>query len=193
MSNYLDISNINYFDSIFSTPTDASFNSNQYNFYSDVNDSLDELNEPVQDNLKQIQINTYYYKKYKSENRILYFIMIVIIIIIIISFIKAKILFFNDTLYSVIISIILAYSILYILNSLWLIMFKDNKNYDENQHMFNLKVDQIENKINIEKYKSCTNKRQSGYSDNSNDLDDLDDSDQPISYNISDLMNELNN
>ena len=75
-------------DASFSTPTDLSFNPNQYTFYKQVEKNLTALNKPINENVKQIQINTYYYKRYKSENQLLYFINIVLVFVIIISFIK---------------------------------------------------------------------------------------------------------
>ena len=111
-----------------------SINQNQLKFYNQVNDNLISKKN---DNLRQVQINTYYYKKYKHENQLLYFIMIVCIIIIIIALIKQQVPFLDDLAYSVIIGTILTISFIYILYFLWNFIYKDNHNYDEDQYLFN--------------------------------------------------------
>jgi hypothetical protein len=151
--------------------------SNEYKFYTQVNDSLEELNDPIEDKLKQIQINTYYYKKYKSENQILYFIMIVVVVIIIISLIK-NIVPFLDAAYSVIVSIILGFSLLYIINSIWQLIHKDNQNFDEDDYRFDSDVSHIANSINADQYKECAKP-----SKVKTTVD--------VSYNVSDLLNEI--
>jgi hypothetical protein len=123
-------------DASFSTPTDLSFNPNQNTFYKQVEKNLTALNEPINENVKQIQINTYYYKRYKSENQLLYFINIVLVFVIIISFMKKKFPFIDDFAYSIIIGTILALSILYIIYNLWIIFNKDDKNYDEYNYLY---------------------------------------------------------
>jgi len=107
---------------------------NQIKFYNQVNDNL---TSKKNDHLKQVQINTYYYKRYKSENQLLYFIMIVCVIIIIIALIKQRVPFFDDYAYSTIIGIILSFSLIYISYSLWCLVYKDNHNYDEDDYLFN--------------------------------------------------------
>jgi hypothetical protein len=107
---------------------------NQLKFYNQVNDNL---TSKKNDHLKQVQINTYYYKRYKSENQLLYFIMIVCVIIIIIAVIKQRVPFFDDYAYSIVIGIILSFSLMYILYSLWCLIYKDNHNYDEDDYLFN--------------------------------------------------------
>jgi len=111
-----------------------SINPNPIKFYNQVNDNLISKKN---DHLRQVQINTYYYKRYKSENQLLYFIMIVCVIIIVISLIKQRVPFFDDFAYSIIIGIILSISFIYILLSLWRIIYKDNYNYDEDDYLFN--------------------------------------------------------
>jgi hypothetical protein len=106
----------------------------QNKFYNQVNDYL---TSKKNDHLRQVQINTYYYKRYKSENELLYFIMISCIIIIIIALIKQRVPFFDDYAYSIIIGIILSFSFMYIVYSLWCLIYKDNHNYDEDQYLFN--------------------------------------------------------
>jgi len=127
-------------DASFSTPTDLSFNPNQYTFYKQLEKNLTALNEPINENVKQIQINTYYYKRYKSENYLLYFINIVLIFVIIISLIKKKFPFIDDYAYSIIIGTILALSIVYIVYNLWIILNKDDKNYDEHNYLYTTNI-----------------------------------------------------
>ena len=103
-------------------------------FYNQINNNL---TSKQNNHLRQVQINTYYYKRYKSENWLLYFIMIICVIIIIISLIKQRVQFFDDYAYSIIVGIILSFSFIYILYYLWSIIYKDNHNYDENQYLFN--------------------------------------------------------
>jgi predicted membrane channel-forming protein YqfA (hemolysin III family) len=152
--------------------------SNEYKFYSEVNDTLNELNEPIQNEVKQIQINTYYYKKYKSKNQILYFIMIVLVIIILISLIKSVVPFIDENAYSIILSIILGFSLLYIIYSIWHLVHKDNQNFDEDQYMFDEDVNHIANVINADKYKECAKPIKKSI-----DVD--------VSYNVNDLLNEI--
>ncbi len=91
----------------------------------------------LNEHLKQVQVNTYYYKRYKSENRLLYFIMFICFIIISIALIKRKMPFFDDLSYSIIVGIILGLSLLYIGYNIYLLMHKDNINYDEDDYKFN--------------------------------------------------------
>ena len=66
---YLDISNSN----------DPNFpdinNESQINFYKSINTLI--KNPSYKDTLYSIKWNTYYYKKYKAENNLLYFIMFI--------------------------------------------------------------------------------------------------------------------
>lgn len=104
--------------------------------------NVDNINKDrhFNEDLKQIKVNTYYYKKYKSENEILYFIMFMCFIIISISLIKKKILFFDDLSYSIIVGIIMALSLLYISHSIYILFHKDNLNYDEDDHAMTSKI-----------------------------------------------------
>jgi heme/copper-type cytochrome/quinol oxidase subunit 4 len=149
---YLDISNV-ITDSIFGTPNDSQYNPNQYKFYTQVNSSLNGLTTPLNEDLRQLQINTYYYKRYKSENNLLNFIMVVFIIIIIIALIKKQTPFFDDLSYSIIVGTILGIALLYIVYSIYLLMHKDDYNYDEDDYadyMFNTDIDICNNHINSE-------------------------------------------
>lgn len=93
----------------------------------------------LNEDLKKVQVNTYYYKRYKSENQILYFIMIMCFIIISIALIKKKITSFDDLSYSIIVGIILALSLFYISYSIYLLTYKDEVNYDEDNYPYTSK------------------------------------------------------
>lgn len=93
----------------------------------------------LNEHLKQVHVNTYYYKRYKSENKLLYFIMFICFIIISIALIKRKNPFFDDLSYSIIVGIIMGLSLLYIGYYLYLLIHKDNINYDEDDYKFNPK------------------------------------------------------
>ena len=130
---YTDISFV-ITDASFATPSDMTFNSKQYRFYKNVEKNLTALSKTSNEYVKQIRINTYYYKRYKAENQLLYFIMVVLLFVIIISLIKKHYPFLDDLSYSIIIGSILGLSIIYIVHSLWIIMNKDSSNYDENNY-----------------------------------------------------------
>jgi len=93
----------------------------------------------LNEDLKKVQVNTYYYKRYKSENQILYFIMIICFIIISIALIKKKLTSFDDLSYSIIIGIIIALSLFYISYSIYLLTYKDEVNYDEDNYPYTSK------------------------------------------------------
>jgi hypothetical protein len=132
---YTDVSFVTT-DASFATPSDMTFNSKQYNFYKKVEKNLNALSKTSNEHVKQIQINTYYYKRYKAENQLLYFIMVVLLFVIIITLIKKYFPFLDDLAYSIIIGSILGLSIIYIVYSLWIIMNKDSSNYDENNYAY---------------------------------------------------------
>ena len=129
---YLDICYNVTKDPNFSIKDDSHFNKGQYKYYVQANNAINELvNVPYTEDLRQIQINTYYYKRYKSENELLHFIMFVFIVLICIAIIKKNVPFLDDYAYSIIIGIILGLSILYIIYKLWILFNKDDFNYDE--------------------------------------------------------------
>jgi len=130
---YTDISFV-ITDASFASPSDMTFNSKQHSFYKKVEKNLTALSKTSNEYVKQIRINTYYYKRYKAENQLLYFIMVVLLFVIIISLIKKKYPFLDDLAYSIIIGSILGLSIIYIVRSLWIIMNIDSSNYDENNY-----------------------------------------------------------
>jgi hypothetical protein len=93
----------------------------------------------LNEDLKKVQVNTYYYKRYKSENQILYFIMFICFIIISIALIKKKITSFDDLSYSIIVGIIITLSLFYISYSIYLLIYKDEVNYDEDNYPYTSK------------------------------------------------------
>jgi amino acid permease len=132
---YLDISVIDQsFDPLFASPDDSVFNPNQARFYNEMNNSLKTFSKPINEDLKQIQVNTYYYKRYKSENQILYFTIVILFIIIVLSLIRKKFPYLDETTYSIIVGIILAFSLMYIMYCIWKLLYKDKLNYDENDY-----------------------------------------------------------
>jgi len=138
MTSYKDISlNVTTDSSFQLTKNNSiySYNTNQISFYNNINGLI--KNPLYTDTLETIKWNTYYYKKYKAENLLLYFIIVVCILFIVINILKNNYIFFDDTSYSVIIGIILAYSAIHIFYNLWNIMYKDNLNFDENDYIFN--------------------------------------------------------
>lgn len=92
------------------------------------------INRHLNEDLKKVQVNTYYYKRYKSENQILYFIMFTSFVIILIALIKKKLTYFDDLSYSIIVAIIMILSLSYILYSIYLLTYKDELNYDEDNY-----------------------------------------------------------
>lgn len=134
---YSDINDKVMADPKFFTDVEKQFNPNQARFYKQSIEHLKKLKKPINENLRQIRINTYYYKRYKSENYILYFIMFILIFLIVLALIKQKYSYLDDLAYSVIVGSILALSLLYIVYSIYLLMMKDDSNYDEDDFMFN--------------------------------------------------------
>ena len=108
------------------------------------------IDKHLNEDLKKVQVNTYYYKRYKSENQILYFVMVTCFIIILIAFIKKKIAYFDDLSYSIIIAIIMTLSLSYILYSIYLLTYKDEVNYDEDNYQYTSKHMNASGNINDE-------------------------------------------
>ena len=108
------------------------------------------IDKHLNEDLKKVQVNTYYYKRYKSENQILYFVMVTCFIIILIAFIKKKLAYFDDLSYSIIIAIIMTLSLSYILYSIYLLTYKDEVNYDEDNYQYTSKHMNASGNINDE-------------------------------------------
>ncbi len=171
---YLGISEFDQsFDPLFISPVDSVFNPKQAQFYNEMNTSLKGLSKPVNEQLKQIQVNTYYYKRYKSENNILYVVICILILIIVISIIRNKYPFFDDVSYSIIVGIILVGLLIYIVSSIWKLFYKDKLNYDETDYG----------------YMSSDNIVSGSNEDNSSECDRTSYNDTDISFNVSNLKN----
>jgi Cys-tRNA synthase (O-phospho-L-seryl-tRNA:Cys-tRNA synthase) len=100
--------------------------------------NTDNLNKDrhFNEDLKQVQVNTYYYKRYKSENQLLYFIMVISFILISIALIKKRFAFFDDLSYSIIVGIIMGIALLYISHCIYGLIHKDKLNYDEDEYLY---------------------------------------------------------
>ena len=119
-----------------STTKDNSYDSNAVQSYyttlvTDMNNIIQQQDENQNDNIEVTKWNTYYYKKYKIQNKLLIFIICICITIIILSIIKRNFSYFDETAYIVIVGIILGFSILIIIVILFQIYSKDNMNFDE--------------------------------------------------------------
>jgi hypothetical protein len=171
---YLGISEVDQsFDPLFISEVDSVFNPKQAQFYNEVNDSLKSLTQPVNEQLKKIQVNTYYYKRYKSENNILYVVICILVLIIVLSLIRKNYPFFDDVSYSVIVGTILAFLLIYIVYSIWKLFYKDQLNYDEHDYG-NMSMNTITSGSNDSNSSEC----------NRTTLNNID-----ISYNVYNLKN----
>lgn len=118
------------------------------------------IDRHLNEDLKKVQVNTYYYKRYKSENQILYFIMVICFIIILIALIKKKVKSFDDLSYSIIVGIIIVLSLFYISRSIYLLKYKDEVNYDEDNYpytskrMYDISGSDISGNVNYDCLKS---------------------------------------
>jgi hypothetical protein len=96
-----------------------------------INSEFKEDKTPYNKVIKEIRWNTYYYKKYRQQTKLLVFIIFICIFIIILTKIKATSSYFDDKAYTIIIGTILAIAFIYLFYGLWDILFKDDKNFDE--------------------------------------------------------------
>jgi len=149
------------------------YSANQIQFYNNINKEINS-NVDYKSQLIQIKWNTFFYKKYKAENDLLYFIIKLCIVIIILSLIHKRLPFFDDNAYSVIIGIIIAYGIIYIFYGIWNIMYKDNTNFDENEYLYYRNISNIDTTNNLNKSKCLTTTLPSDIS--FNDIDNIVDS-----------------
>ena len=79
--------------------------------------------------ISNIKWNTYYYKKYRQQTKLLVFIIFISILMICLTKMRSS--YFDDKSYSFIMGILLACAFIYIFYSLWDILIKDTKNFDE--------------------------------------------------------------
>jgi len=87
-------------------------------------------NEPNQDIL-MARWNTYYYKKYKSQNNILLFIIGACVLIVILKILHKFNPFFDYKAYSVLVASIIGLTVIIVGYLLLNILYKDNSNFDE--------------------------------------------------------------
>tara|TARA_Y100000589_G_C27117781_1_gene615038 strand:+ start:205 stop:906 length:702 start_codon:yes stop_codon:yes gene_type:complete len=111
-----------------------------------VNEELNKTNvrneyysDKIKNNIRNIQINTFYQKKYQSQINILKFIILVCIVIISLSFIKKKG-FISQIMYLLIIGIIIAASIIRICYMLYDIIIRDKNIFEEIDNSWVLSV-----------------------------------------------------
>lgn len=90
------------------------------------------LLQGLENNKRQTEIYTYFYKKNKAQLKILYSLMLVILVIISLSFLNMKFrMIMNDTLYVLLIGIISSLYVIYLCYQLYDIFMRDNVNFDE--------------------------------------------------------------
>jgi hypothetical protein len=111
------------------------YSANQIQFYNNINEEI-KSNKIYKSQLIQIKWNTFFYKKYKAENDVLYFIIKLCVVIIIISLIHKHLPFFDDNAYSIVIGIIMSFGFIYIFYGIWNIIYKNNMNFDENEYLY---------------------------------------------------------
>ena len=143
-----------YYDEIYTSTTSLSdivnsTNTNKINQEANlkiVNEELNKTNvrneyydDKIKNNIRNIQINTFYQKKYQSQINILKFIILVCIVIISLSFIKKKGLI-SQRMYLLIIGIIIAASIIRICYMLYDIIIRDKNIFDEIDNSWVLSV-----------------------------------------------------
>jgi amino acid permease len=104
-------------------------------------------NEPNQDILAA-RWNTYYYKKYKSQNNILLFIIGICALIIILKLIHKSYPFFDNKSYTVLVGIILGITVIIVGYLLWNILYKDSSNFDEFDYSYYDNKEKPNSKVN---------------------------------------------
>ena len=96
-----------------------------------INNEFKENQTPYNKLIEQIRWNTYYYKKYREQTKLLVFIIFICIIMIILTNLKNRFSYFDEKSYTFIIGTILAIAFIYLMYALWDLYLKDNKNFDE--------------------------------------------------------------
>jgi lipopolysaccharide export LptBFGC system permease protein LptF len=93
-----------------------------------INLQFKEDRSPRDDLVNKIRWNTYYYKKYRQQTRILLFISFICVLMIVLS--KLRFSYF-EKVYSLVVGIILGLAFIYTLYGIWDLLIKDDKNFDE--------------------------------------------------------------
>jgi len=84
---------------------------------------------PQDEVVNKIRWNTYYYKKYRQQTRVLVFIIFVCVLMIALSKLRSP--YFDEKAYSLVVGIILGLAFIYTLYGIWDLLIKDDKNFDE--------------------------------------------------------------
>jgi len=96
-----------------------------------MNSEFKEDKTPYDKVINQIKWNTYYYKKYRQQTKLMVFIIIICLIMITLTKLRNRSKYFDEKSYTIIIGSILAFAFIYLMYGLWDLYFKDNKNFDE--------------------------------------------------------------
>ena len=93
----------------------------------------------INNKMRNVQINTFYQKKYNSEISLLKFIIMVCIVLISISFTK-RIGYFSDAAYSLLVGIIIFFGLVRTLYLIYDIIIRDKTNFDEIDNSYALDI-----------------------------------------------------
>ena len=96
-----------------------------------INNEFKEDKTPYNKVINQIRWNTYYYKKYRQQTKLLIFIIFICILMIILTKLRERFSYFDEKAYTMIIGTILAFGFIYLIYGLWDLYIKDDKNFDE--------------------------------------------------------------
>ena len=136
------------YNNLVDIPTDSSKNNEiiqkfnnileKNNFNSTFKKKLDAINtqfkeerEPYDEIVNKIRWNTYYYKKYRQQTKMLFFIIFICILMIALSKLHSRYPYFDEKAYSLVIGIILGLAFIRVFLEIWDLYIRDNKNFDE--------------------------------------------------------------
>ena len=94
-----------------------------------INKKFKDEETPYDKVVNKIRWNTYYYKKYRQQSKILVFIIFICILMITLTKLKSS--YFDEKAYGLVMGILLAVAFIYIFYGLWDLSIKDDKNFDE--------------------------------------------------------------
>lgn len=112
---------------------------------------IEKLNNEINEKERNLEINTYYEKKYAKQYKVIINVVILLSVILAISFIF-KIGIFGEKIFISIIGLLLAFSVIYISYEVYDIFMRDNHEFDEYKYYTNLPSVGINDKKGI-KYK----------------------------------------